>query len=87
MICSTRAFSSRPRALRSRRSRPGLSRETGAHRGAICAGGGVDIVARAVGQELGKRFGQTVLVENRTGAAAISAPNSSRKRPPTATRC
>src|ERR1044072_8031095 len=31
-------------------------------------GGGVDIVARAVGQELSKRIGQTVLVENRTGA-------------------
>jgi len=31
-------------------------------------GGGVDIVARAVGQELTKRLGQTILVENRTGA-------------------
>jgi len=31
-------------------------------------GGGVDIVARAVGQELSRRIGQTVLVENRTGA-------------------
>lgn len=31
-------------------------------------GGAVDIVARAVGQELTKRIGQTVLVENRTGA-------------------
>ena len=31
-------------------------------------GGGVDIVARAVAQELGKRIGQTIVVENRTGA-------------------
>jgi tripartite-type tricarboxylate transporter receptor subunit TctC len=31
-------------------------------------GGAVDIVARAVGQELTKRFAQTVLIENRTGA-------------------
>ena len=31
-------------------------------------GGGVDIVARTVGQELGKRLNQSVVVENRTGA-------------------
>lgn len=32
------------------------------------AGGAVDIVARTLGLELGQRFGQTVVVENRTGA-------------------
>ena len=31
-------------------------------------GGGVDIVARTVAQELGKRVNQTIVVENRTGA-------------------
>ena len=34
------------------------------------AGGGVDIVARAVSQELSKRVGQPVIVENRTGAGS-----------------
>jgi tripartite-type tricarboxylate transporter receptor subunit TctC len=33
------------------------------------AGGGVDTVARLLGQELGKSLGQTVVVENRPGAA------------------
>ena len=31
-------------------------------------GGGVDIVARTVAQELSKRVNQTIVVENRTGA-------------------
>src|SRR5258707_833131 len=31
-------------------------------------GGGVDIVARALGQELTKRLGQQIVIENKTGA-------------------
>jgi tripartite-type tricarboxylate transporter receptor subunit TctC len=47
------------------------------------AGGAVDIVGRTLGDELGKRWGQTVIIENRPGAggtiatqaAATSAPD------------
>jgi len=47
------------------------------------SGGGVDVVARTVGEKLGTRLGQTIVVENRpgagtalgTGLAAKSAPD------------
>ncbi len=37
----------------------------------FAAGGGVDVTARILAQGLTERFGQTVLVENRTGASGI----------------
>src|SRR5271155_5078950 len=36
----------------------------------FAAGGGVDIVARLMGQWLSERFGQPFIVENRTGAGS-----------------
>jgi len=46
------------------------------------AGGAVDIVARALGQELGKRFGQNVLIENRVGAGSNIATDHVAKSAP-----
>ena len=37
------------------------------------AGGAVDIVARTIGDELGKRWGQTVVIENKPGAGGVIA--------------
>ena len=41
-------------------------------------GGGVDIVARALAQELTRRLGQQIIVDNRTGAGAVT-PSSVRR--------
>jgi tripartite-type tricarboxylate transporter receptor subunit TctC len=46
------------------------------------AGGGVDIVARLLGEPMKAAFGQTVLVENRTGASAMIAANAVAKAQP-----
>jgi tripartite-type tricarboxylate transporter receptor subunit TctC len=37
----------------------------------VAAGGGVDVMARLIAQQLGERFGQQFVVENRPGAAGI----------------
>ena len=45
-------------------------------------GGVADVVARVLATELGKRFGQPVLVENRVGAAGVIGASSVAKAPP-----
>jgi len=40
------------------------------------AGGGVDIVARLLSEPMKQALGQTVIVENRTGASAMIASNT-----------
>lgn len=46
------------------------------------AGGGVDIVARLLGEPMRAALGQTVIVENRTGASAMIASNTVAKAAP-----
>ncbi len=46
------------------------------------AGGGVDVVARSVGQALSKRVGQPVIVENRVGAGSNIGSDSVAKAAP-----
>ena len=46
------------------------------------AGGGVDIVARLLSEPLKANLGQTVIVENRTGASAMLASNAVAKAAP-----
>ena len=46
------------------------------------AGGGVDIVARLLGEPMKAAFNQTVLVENRPGASAMIAASAVAKAPP-----
>jgi tripartite-type tricarboxylate transporter receptor subunit TctC len=46
------------------------------------AGGGADIVARAIAQKLGDSLGQQVVVDNRTGAAAIIGTELAAKSAP-----
>jgi tripartite-type tricarboxylate transporter receptor subunit TctC len=45
-------------------------------------GGSTDIVARLIGQDLGKVLGQQVLVDNRTGAGGIVATEALVRSPP-----
>src|SRR5512139_201300 len=46
------------------------------------AGGGLDLIARAVGRELTQRWGQSVVVENKAGSATIVAAEGVAKSAP-----
>jgi tripartite-type tricarboxylate transporter receptor subunit TctC len=48
----------------------------------LAAGGGIDFVARAVGDYVSRTIGQTVVVENRTGAGGTVGMDAAMKSPP-----
>ena len=50
-------------------------------------GGGTDVVARTLAQEMAKELGASVIIENKPGAGTISAPSWSRPARRTVTRC
>ena len=53
----------------------------------LAPGGGVDFVARTIGQKLSERLGKPVLIENRPGGGTVSPRLPWPRRHPTATRC
>jgi tripartite-type tricarboxylate transporter receptor subunit TctC len=46
------------------------------------AGGGIDLLARIVGEQLSKKWGQTVLIENRVGAGGIIGSDHAARQAP-----
>ena len=50
-------------------------------------GGGTDVVARTLAQEMAKELGASVIIENKPGAGTISAPRRSRPARRMVTRC
>jgi tripartite-type tricarboxylate transporter receptor subunit TctC len=46
------------------------------------AGGGTDTFARAIGQKLGERWGQSVVIENKAGAGGVVGTDFVAKSPP-----
>jgi tripartite-type tricarboxylate transporter receptor subunit TctC len=45
-------------------------------------GGAVDIIARTLGDDLGRRWGQSIIIENRPGAGGVIASQALVKSPP-----
>src|ERR1700676_2596018 len=49
------------------------------------AGGGVDVLARTLGDEVAKQWGQSVIIENRPGAGGVVASQALATSPPDGT--
>jgi tripartite-type tricarboxylate transporter receptor subunit TctC len=52
----------------------------------FAAGGGTDVAARIIAQKMSEILGQSIVVENRTGASGLLAAQDLAKSAPTATR-
>jgi tripartite-type tricarboxylate transporter receptor subunit TctC len=50
-------------------------------------GGGTDVIARALAQEMARDLGVSIIIENRPGAGTIIGTQSVASTRPTATRC
>ena len=50
-------------------------------------GGGTDVVARTLAQEMARDLGASVIIENKPGGEPSSEPSRSRSAPRTAIRC
>jgi tripartite-type tricarboxylate transporter receptor subunit TctC len=48
----------------------------------FAAGGGTDLVARALAEKLGTELGQTIIVDNKPGASGVIAMETAAKAPP-----
>src|SRR5437763_11280048 len=48
----------------------------------LAAGGGLDFVARVVGEHMSRELGQQVVIENRTGAGGTIGIDTAMKSPP-----
>ena len=48
----------------------------------LAPGGGIDFVARAVGEYISRHIGQQVVVENRTGAGGTVGMDAAMRSPP-----
>ena len=54
----------------------------------FAAGGGLEITARSIGQKLTEKRGQSIVIDNRPGAATIVGSEIAvESRVPTVTRC
>lgn len=53
----------------------------------VVPGGGMDILSRAIGQHMGERWGQSVIIDNRAGGGTVVATEISARSAPDGLPC